>query len=212
MSDYRRALNTLRYIHANPKAAGMQQGFFYDFSNYGTHDRLTNDGLTKWHPAFLSLGKSLEECAARYRGFCKKYKPKPKPERSYHWGSKLLPKVVKGKRAHGARPDKRGKNVTIIGAIATRGIVGAMSFKGGNDKNAFETYIKQVLVPNFWEGACVVMDNFSSHKVTGIREAIESVGAHLIYLSPYSPDFSQERKFLVKNQIIFTFTSYSHLL
>jgi hypothetical protein len=48
------------------------------------------------------------------------------------------------------------------------------------------------------------MDNFSSHKVTGIREAIESVGAHLIYLSPYSPDFSQERKFLVKNQRIFT--------
>ena len=43
------------------------------------------------------------------------------------------------------------------------------------------------------------MDNFSSHKVTGIREAIESVGAHLIYLSPYSPDFSLTRKFLVKN-------------
>jgi putative transposase len=53
----------------------MQQGFFYDFSNYGTHDRLTDDGLTKWHPAFLSLGKSLEECAARYRGFCKNINP-----------------------------------------------------------------------------------------------------------------------------------------
>ena len=126
--------------------------------------------------------------------------------------TRLYARALKGKRAHGARPDKRGKNVTIIGAIALRGIVGAMSFQGGNDKNAFETYIKQVLVANLWEGACVVMDNFSSHKVTGIREAIESVGAHLIYLSPYSPDFSQERKFLVKNQRIFTLTSYSHLL
>ncbi|WP_088242359.1 transposase [Calothrix rhizosoleniae] len=96
-NDYKRVLNTLRYIHANPKAANMQQGYFYDFSNYGTHDRLTDDGLTEWHPAFLGLGRTLEECAARYRGFCKKYKPKPKPERSYHWGSKLLPKVVKGK-------------------------------------------------------------------------------------------------------------------
>jgi putative transposase len=95
MTDNRRALYALRYVHANPKAAGMQDGFFYDFSNYGTHDRLTDDGLTKWHPAFLSLGKSLEECATRYRGFCKKYKPKAKPEKSYHWGSKLLPKVVK---------------------------------------------------------------------------------------------------------------------
>jgi putative transposase len=89
-SDHKRALNTLRYIHANPKAAGMQTGFFYDFSNYGIYDRLGNDGLTQWHPAFLALGKTLDECAARYRGFCKKYKPKPKPESKNHWGSKLL--------------------------------------------------------------------------------------------------------------------------
>ncbi len=93
-TDYKRALNTLRYIHANPKAAKMQQGFFYDFSNYGIHDRLSDDGLTQWHPAFLSLGKSLDECASKYRKFCKKYKPKPKPESSYHWGSRLLPKVL----------------------------------------------------------------------------------------------------------------------
>ncbi|MBP5976734.1 transposase [Brasilonema sp. CT11] len=51
-------------------------------------------------------------------------------------------------------------------------------------------YIKEVLVPNLWSGACVVMDNFSFHKVAGVKEAIEEVGAHLIYLSPYSPDFS----------------------
>lgn len=95
-TDDRRALNTLRYIHANPKAAQMQQGFFYDFSNYGTHDRLTDDGLTEWHPAFLSLGKSLDECARKYRGFCQRYKPKPKPEKRYRWGSKLLPKVTRG--------------------------------------------------------------------------------------------------------------------
>ena len=64
----------------------------------------------------------------------------------------LYARALKGKRAHGARPDKRGKNVTIIGAIATRGIVGAMSFKGGNDKNALLTYIEQVLVPFFMGG------------------------------------------------------------
>ncbi|PSB27745.1 transposase [Stenomitos frigidus] len=88
--DQRRALNTLRYIHANPKAANMQQGFFYDYSNYGTYERLTDDGITQWHPAFLALGVSLELCAAAYRKFCQKYKPKPKPEKRNHWGSKLL--------------------------------------------------------------------------------------------------------------------------
>ncbi|MFO7141632.1 transposase [Arthrospira sp. PCC 8006] len=95
-TDKQRALNTLRYIHANPKAARMQQGFFYDFSNYGSYDRLTDDGLTQWHPAFLALGNTLDECARKYRGFCKKYKPNPKQEKRYHWGSKFLPKVIKG--------------------------------------------------------------------------------------------------------------------
>ncbi len=62
---------------------------------------------------------------------------------------------------------------------------------------AFKTYITQVLVPNLWAGACVVMDNLPTHKVTGIHEAIEAVGARVIYLSPYSPDFSPVRKLLV---------------
>ncbi|BAZ29838.1 hypothetical protein NIES4074_22850 [Cylindrospermum sp. NIES-4074] len=98
-TDKKRALNTLRYIHANPKAAGFQQGLFYDFSNYGIHDRLGDDGISQWHPAFLSLGNTLEECAERYRGFCKKYRPKPKPECRNYWGSKLLAGMkAKGKR------------------------------------------------------------------------------------------------------------------
>jgi putative transposase len=99
ISDKRRVLNTLRYIHANPKAAGMQQGFFYDFSNYGIYDRLSDDGITQWHPAFLELGRTLEECAAKYRKFCQNYKSKPKPEKRNHWGSKFLERfrVRKGK-------------------------------------------------------------------------------------------------------------------
>lgn len=89
-TDYRRVLNTLRYIHANPKAANMQQGWFYDFSNYGIYDRLSHDGITQWHPAFLALGTTLDICAAAYRQLCKKYRPKPKPERKNYWGKKLL--------------------------------------------------------------------------------------------------------------------------
>ena len=39
---------------------------------------------------FKLMGGTLEECAAKYRGFCRKYKPQPKPEKRNHWGSKLL--------------------------------------------------------------------------------------------------------------------------
>ncbi len=94
-NDQKRALNTLRYIHANPQAAGLQQGFFYDFSNYGVYERLGDDGLTTWHPAFLALGETLDDCAKKYKNFCHQYKPQPKPEKKCHWGSILLPKLTK---------------------------------------------------------------------------------------------------------------------
>ena len=74
--------------------------------------------------------------------------------------------------------------------MALRGLVGEITFPGATDGLAFKTYVTQVLVPNLWRGACVIMDNLPAHKVNGIREAIESVGATVIYLSPYSPDFS----------------------
>ncbi|MBE9231810.1 transposase [Cuspidothrix issatschenkoi LEGE 03284] len=109
-TDTKRTLNTLRYIHANPKAAGIQQGFFYDFSNYGTHDRLTDDGITQWHPAFLQLGRTLDECATKYRGFCKKYRPQAKPEKRNYWGSKLLARMrVKGKPKKTSRKTSPGQ-------------------------------------------------------------------------------------------------------
>ncbi len=107
ISEHRRALNTLRYIHANPKAANMQQGFFYDFSNYGTYDRLSEDGLTQWHPAFLALGKTLDLCAEAYRKFCKRYQPKPKTERRNHWGSKLLEQIKARSRVKKKTPGQK---------------------------------------------------------------------------------------------------------
>ncbi len=96
----------------------------------------------------------------------------------------------KGSRAYDDAPYQRGNNLTLIGAMALRGLVGEMTLPGATDGLAFKTYVTQVLVPNLWPGACVVMDNLPAHKVVGIREAIVAVGATVVYLSPYSPDFS----------------------
>ena len=96
----------------------------------------------------------------------------------------------KGKRAYGKAPANKGKNVTMVGGLSMTGFMAPMTWQGGTDKITFLTYVEQVLVPTLWEGACVVMDKFTSHKVDGVREAIETAGAKLVYLSPYSPDFS----------------------
>ena len=60
-------------------------------------------------------------------------------------------------------------------------------------------YVKELLLPKLWPGACVVMDNLPAHKATKVKELIESVGAKVVFLSPYSPDFNQARKLLVKS-------------
>ncbi len=88
--DHRRALNTLRYIHANPKAAGVRKGFYDPYSNYGHYSRLKTDGLSDWHPAFLQLAPTLTGCSKRYINFRKKYCSKSKPSKTKQWGGKLL--------------------------------------------------------------------------------------------------------------------------
>lgn len=103
---------------------------------------------------------------------------------------RLYARALKGQRAYGGCPYHRGKNVTLIGAIALAGVVGAMTVEGGTNGDVFITFVEQILAPNLWSGACVVLDNLPAHKVEGVRVAIEAVGAQLVYLSPYSPDFN----------------------
>lgn len=61
---------------------------------------------------------------------------------------------------------------------------------GATDGLTFEAFISQKLVPHLWKGAYVVMDNCSVHKGKALENLIEMAGAKLIYLPPYSPDFS----------------------
>lgn len=58
------------------------------------------------------------------------------------------------------------------------------------DGDAFLAWVEQSLAPSLCPGDTVIMDNLPAHKVQGVRESIESVGASLLYLPPYSPDFN----------------------
>lgn len=100
----------------------------------------------------------------------------------------------KGERVVDAVPENYGCNVTILGALSCRGLDAVMTVDGATDAIVFRTFVKRVLVPTLQPGDTVVMDNLGAHKVAGIREAIEAVGAALVYLPPYSPDFSPIEK------------------
>jgi transposase len=93
-------------------------------------------------------------------------------------------------RANALRPQKRKKNVSLIGAIDLKGVITQISLIDVIDGLTFEAFISQKLVSELWQGAYVVMDNSSVHKGKEIETLIEAVGAKLVYLPPYSPDFS----------------------
>jgi transposase len=95
-----------------------------------------------------------------------------------------------GRRVADAVPKNFGLNVTILGALSCTGLDAVMTVEGATDTAVFRAYVEQVLVPTLVADDVVVMDNLSVHKVSGIREAIEATGARLLYLPPYSPDYS----------------------
>jgi putative transposase len=107
--DHKRALNTLRYIHANPKAAGVRKGFYDPYSNYGHYSRLEADGLSQWHPAFLQLAPTLNGCSKRYEHFCRAYRTQSKPASKCHWGKRLLKTLLSAK----GRSKGRGKHQRV---------------------------------------------------------------------------------------------------
>lgn len=118
---------------------------------------------------------------------------------------RLFARAPKGKRARSKRPIKRGKNVSLIGAIGLKGVITQVSLIGATDGLTFEAFISQKLVPKLWYGSYVVMDNCSIHKGK-IEALIQSAGANLIYLPPNSPDFSpSENRRTVENQDYTTF-------
>jgi len=79
---------------------------------------------------------------------------------------------------------------TFVAALRHNEITAPCVFDGPMDGASFLTYVEHFLAPALRNGDVVVMDNLASHKVAGVKEAIERAGATLRYLPAYSPDFN----------------------
>ena len=91
-------------------------------------------------------------------------------------------------------PHGHRKTTTLVAGLRTTGMVAPMVLDGPINGDWFEAYVRQILVPELRRGDIVIMDNLSSHKRTSVRELIEAVGATLVFLPPYSPDFNPIEK------------------
>jgi len=87
-------------------------------------------------------------------------------------------------------PDVRFERTSILSSIRINGDMVPLVFEGALNGELFKAYISQCLVPTLHEGDIVIMDNLTSHKVKGVVDPIIAVGATVVYLPPYSPDFN----------------------
>jgi transposase len=104
--------------------------------------------------------------------------------------ARLRGRAPKGERLRAAIPHGHWKTTTFVAGLRLTGLVAPMVLDGPINRNAFQAYVDQVLVPALSPGDVVVMDNLGSHKGPAVRGAIEAAGARLLYLPPYSPDFN----------------------
>jgi transposase len=95
-----------------------------------------------------------------------------------------------GQRVREQVPGDRGGNVSTIGALGLEGIRTGLSVPGAIDGETMLFFVEELLVPTLRPGDIVVMDNNPIHKLDDIEEAIEAVGAWVLFLPPYSPDLN----------------------
>jgi len=95
-----------------------------------------------------------------------------------------------GQRVFDHKPAKWGENFSVIGAVRNDRVLCHQTFVGPINGPRFVEYVRKRLCPRLLPGNIVVLDNLRPHHAPVVRELIEAEGAQLVFLPPYSPDFS----------------------
>ncbi|MGA2672751.1 MAG: IS630 family transposase [Terracidiphilus sp.] len=107
-------------------------------------------------------------------------------------------RAPKGKRCIASAPHGHWKTTTFVGALRRKRSTAPMVTDGPINREMFLAYVREFLCPTLQPVDIVILDNLSSHKVSGVEEAIRATGATLLYLPPYSLGFNPIEKFFSK--------------
>lgn len=97
-------------------------------------------------------------------------------------------RAPRGQRAVGQVPRRRWEAVTLVATLTLAGLGPAMQLPGALDRDAFETFVVEGLVPTLRPGQIVLWNNLNVHKSARARQLIEAVGCRVLPLPRYSPD------------------------
>ena len=104
--------------------------------------------------------------------------------------TRLRGRAPRGERLLAKVPHGHWKTTTLIAALGVAGVRCSTVVDGAVNAEVFEAFVEKVLAPELRPGDVVILDNLSSHKRPRTRALIESAGAELLYLPPYSPDLN----------------------
>ncbi|GAA4011614.1 hypothetical protein GCM10022408_25120 [Hymenobacter fastidiosus] len=99
-------------------------------------------------------------------------------------------RAVGGARVGGAVPLRRGRSLTLIGALSVRGLGAGQLLDRALTQHSFAFYVAYCLAPTLRRGDVLVLDNLPVHHLTGLRQWLAKRGVEVVFLPPYSPDFS----------------------
>lgn len=104
--------------------------------------------------------------------------------------TRLYGRAPKGERITERVPRNYGEQTSLISSLSLGGVEATMSIGGAVDTEVFDAYVEQVLRPTIRAGDVVVLDNLTAHRASRIEQVAAECGATVVWLSPYSPDFS----------------------
>ena len=104
--------------------------------------------------------------------------------------TRLYGRAPRGERVADLVPRNYGTQTSLISSLSLAGVEATMSIEGAVDTEVFNTYVEQVLRPTIRAGEVIVLDNLTAHRASRIEQVAAECGATVVWLSPYSPDFS----------------------
>lgn len=104
--------------------------------------------------------------------------------------ARLYGRALYGHRLVDAVPHGHWHTTTVLMGFRSEGIVAPLVVDGPINGSVFLAWVQQHLTKELRPKDIIVMDNLSAHKIAGVQEAIEIVGAEVRYLPPYSPDLN----------------------
>jgi transposase len=107
-------------------------------------------------------------------------------------------RAPRGQRCIASAPHGHWQSTTFVAGLRYQQLTTPMVADGHMDGELFLAYVRQFLCPTLRSGDVVILDNLSSHKVAGVKNAIAAAGATMLYLPPYSPDLNPIEKLFAK--------------